>query len=270
MRIGLYCLLFLSSVWIAILTVGFFSGSECNRTNEPVVLACLTSNEIGDFLAGAFAPLAFIWLAFAVFIQARELKAQREELSLTRAEMKLSREVAEDAKEATRAQAEEARRSGDYFKKQTEILEYENLLRQQSEARRDYVSLCESEQNPTISHPSVTMKTFPPKVIVNGQEFNISSPSVFDVNIGTKIETFRTIFSQLKESIDFHINDSNDPDDIRKSIYDLDEIGSYHAEIYKNYITRLSEADARSLRIEERNVQIKLLGEIQNIIEDRS
>lgn len=30
---------------------------------------CLPLNELGDFFAGAFAPLAFIWLAVAVFIQ---------------------------------------------------------------------------------------------------------------------------------------------------------------------------------------------------------
>lgn len=46
--------------------------------------SCLTPNEVGDLLAGAFAPVAFFWVAAAVFIQSQELKAQRLELRETR------------------------------------------------------------------------------------------------------------------------------------------------------------------------------------------
>jgi hypothetical protein len=45
---------------------------------------CLKPNEVGDLLAGAFAPVAFFWVAAAVFIQAQELKAQRAELRESR------------------------------------------------------------------------------------------------------------------------------------------------------------------------------------------
>ncbi|WP_299924197.1 hypothetical protein [uncultured Pelagimonas sp.] len=41
-------------------------------------------NELGDFLAGVFAPLAFFWLGGTVFIQTKELAEQRKELSQTR------------------------------------------------------------------------------------------------------------------------------------------------------------------------------------------
>jgi hypothetical protein len=37
----------------------------------------LDLNEFGDFLAGAFAPLAFLWLVLAVILQSAELKDQR-------------------------------------------------------------------------------------------------------------------------------------------------------------------------------------------------
>lgn len=40
----------------------------------------VSSSELGDTLAGIFAPLAFVWLAGTVFIQSQELRAQREEL----------------------------------------------------------------------------------------------------------------------------------------------------------------------------------------------
>ena len=39
--------------------------------------SCLKLNEFGDFLAGTFAPLAFLWLVLAVILQSAELKEQR-------------------------------------------------------------------------------------------------------------------------------------------------------------------------------------------------
>ena len=39
------------------------------------------ANELGDFLAGVFSPLAFLWLIVGYFLQARELNLTREELS---------------------------------------------------------------------------------------------------------------------------------------------------------------------------------------------
>ena len=41
-------------------------------------------NELGDFLAGFFTPLAFGWLVYGYLLQSKELRLQREELALTR------------------------------------------------------------------------------------------------------------------------------------------------------------------------------------------
>lgn len=41
-------------------------------------------NELGDFLAGFFTPLAFGWLVYGYLLQSKELRLQREELSLAR------------------------------------------------------------------------------------------------------------------------------------------------------------------------------------------
>ena len=41
-------------------------------------------NELGDFLAGFFTPLAFGWLVYGYLLQSKELRLQREELTLTR------------------------------------------------------------------------------------------------------------------------------------------------------------------------------------------
>lgn len=130
-RTSLTVLVAVSGIWIGVMAWLFFQGVDCNRNQAPIVYNCMTANEIGDFLAGAFAPLAFLWLAFAFFFQSQELRLQREELEL-------SRQVAEEAKEAIKAQATEAQRSGDYFKKQTEFLENEDRIRKQTEAEQEF------------------------------------------------------------------------------------------------------------------------------------
>jgi hypothetical protein len=72
-------------------------------------LACKEINELGDALAGAFAPVAFIWLAGAVFIQSQELSETRDVMS---------QQVA-----ATLAQVVEMEASTTLLKAQTAILE---------------------------------------------------------------------------------------------------------------------------------------------------
>lgn len=140
-----------SLVYLGGLAFFFFQTAPCvpdwwGPQNPPegfvdTFIRCRTSNEVGDFLAGAFAPLAFLWLAGAVLIQSKELKAQKEELTLTRSEMAAMREVAT-------AQAAEARASKEFIGKQTEImqrqLEREQLddLHDEFEARIKTLAAC--------------------------------------------------------------------------------------------------------------------------------
>lgn len=83
---------------------------------------CLEPNAIGDFLAGVIAPVAFAGLASALLVQSRELAAQRKELVLTRQEFQLNRLVAQQQADATTAQAEESKRSAEYFALQADAL----------------------------------------------------------------------------------------------------------------------------------------------------
>ena len=50
-------------------------------------------NEMGDFLAGFFTPLAFLWLVVGYFLQKEELHLQNEELGLQREELKEARQA---------------------------------------------------------------------------------------------------------------------------------------------------------------------------------
>lgn len=134
-----------SAAWVALgVGVLWLSSSECDSDVQKAVISCLTANELGDFLAGFFAPLAFAWLAYAVVIQSKELSAQKEELRLTRKEMELTREVAIEAKDATRAQAEEARRSAELFGTQTKLMEENQQSERQARAHEDFEYLVSS------------------------------------------------------------------------------------------------------------------------------
>jgi len=106
----------------------------CHTASKPAWVSewfgCLTMNELGDFLAGAFAPLAFIWLAAAVLIQSQELKAQRTELMWTRLEFEKNREV-------MKAQV-------GYIGEQTKILEREQQTREDAERVRIFEAAVEN------------------------------------------------------------------------------------------------------------------------------
>ena len=78
---------------------------------------------MGSFISGSFAPLAFVWLIAAVFLQRDELAAQRQEL-------RQSREVAEQ-------QVNEAKKNVEYVGQQTEFLRQQNKLDMEMRADQD-------------------------------------------------------------------------------------------------------------------------------------
>ncbi|MGO7868105.1 hypothetical protein AB9E15_02505 [Rhizobium leguminosarum] len=91
-------------------------------------LSCISINELGDALAGAFAPVAFLWLAGAVFIQSKELEAQRQEL--------------DETQEVMREQVEEMRASTALLREQTDVIKKDQLRKDQEQADRDFEGLC--------------------------------------------------------------------------------------------------------------------------------
>lgn len=101
--------------------------SELIGPVAPSFLRCLSLNELGDALGGAVGPLAFLFLASALLVQAMELAAQRWELDQTQAVMREQLEVA-------RQQVAETRASTALFKEQTSILKREQELRERKEA----------------------------------------------------------------------------------------------------------------------------------------
>jgi membrane-bound lytic murein transglycosylase len=109
----------LSVVWL-VAGLGFLfisqAPSDCHESDR---ILCLAAGEFGSYLQGLFAPVAFIWLVAAVWIQSKELGHQREELRLTRTEFEYNREV-------MKSQAEEARRQAEFVGQQTEAIKKAN------------------------------------------------------------------------------------------------------------------------------------------------
>lgn len=173
-----------SIVWILAGVLVLVSSAGCETSPARAVIACLTANELGDFLAGVFAPLAFAWLAYAVVIQSKELAAQKEELRLTRKEMELTRKVAIEAKDATRAQAEEARRSAELFKSQTQLMEEGKKRDQEARSHDDFDHLVSSLYESILSAANMMI---PPEENYIRRSSGVSG---FRAALGSCIDTF--------------------------------------------------------------------------------
>jgi hypothetical protein len=104
-------------------------------------VSCRNTNEIGDFLAGSFAPLAFLWLVATVLIQSSALSKQSEELALAREEQGLMREETKLTRRALEAQLSEVQKNVEIAEKQLKIqsINLNNIEQKQNEA--DFESL---------------------------------------------------------------------------------------------------------------------------------
>jgi hypothetical protein len=75
----------LSAVWLILLwglVARFSLQAVLNRLHH---LQSMEPNEIGDFLAGAFAPIALVWLVATVWLQQKGLRESREQFQATEA-----------------------------------------------------------------------------------------------------------------------------------------------------------------------------------------
>ena len=79
-HIGIWVISGVSVLYIAIIFL--LRGSDAWR-----LLTTGDLNELGDFLAGFFTPLAFGWLIYGYLLQSSELSLQRKELELTREQL---------------------------------------------------------------------------------------------------------------------------------------------------------------------------------------
>jgi hypothetical protein len=91
----------LSAIW-TIRVFWLFYQDQYN----PYIHSSMPLNEVGDFLAGSFSPLAFFWLAYGYWMQNKELKNQLEEyranLELTKTGLRITEKSKKHTEEKER------------------------------------------------------------------------------------------------------------------------------------------------------------------------
>lgn len=102
----------ITSVWLATMAILFYWSSTQASQMKP--------NEWGDFFAGVFAPLAFLWLVLGYLQQGEELRLSTEALRLQAEELKNSVEQQRELVEVTRQQVESEREALAYERRQRE------------------------------------------------------------------------------------------------------------------------------------------------------
>ena len=139
-------------------------------------VACRQINELGDTLAGFFAPLAFLWLAGAVYIQSQELSAQRRELDETQDVMRQQLEVAKE-------QVEETRASTALFRQQTKILEFDHQKRREEAENKEFdadLNFVLSQAQGSRQEFRLNAYKFAPGILIDGKPaFEVHSNLLF-------------------------------------------------------------------------------------------
>lgn len=98
--------------WLATMTILFcWSNTQASQ---------MKPNEWGDFFAGVFAPLAFLWLVLGYLQQGEELRLSTEALRLQAEELKNSVEQQRELVEVTRQQVQGEREALAYERRQRE------------------------------------------------------------------------------------------------------------------------------------------------------
>jgi hypothetical protein len=104
-----------------IATVIYLIGITAVVWGKRDTLPALTLNELGDFTAGAFSPLAFLWLVVGYLQQGEELRQNTAALELQAAELKASVDEQKALVEISRDQLEHAQEAYRLARKQDEI-----------------------------------------------------------------------------------------------------------------------------------------------------
>ncbi len=102
--------------------------------NIGIYVDSMKLNSLGDFIAGIFSPLAFVWLIAAVLIQSKELKLQREANDENRTVMKQQAAAADEQAKFLGAQTAA-------MQDQTELLTKQMQIADQSAIRSHRLSL---------------------------------------------------------------------------------------------------------------------------------
>lgn len=116
--------------WIAIL-VAYLFGARTGLAFFDRILS-LSPENFGDFLSGAFAPLAFILLAYSVWIQQQELR--------------LTRDVMKDQEVALKSSSQSNLQLAEETRKQNEIEIASNKIQYFSMLINEFYNICKTQK----------------------------------------------------------------------------------------------------------------------------
>jgi len=178
----------LSASWLALAYRFLVHQFPCDSL---LLVSCIKqTSDWGDFFAGAFSPLAFIWLVLAVILQSMELKAQRHELALTRLEYRESRAVAQ-------VQSEESARQAEFIGQQTKILQRQEKLRLQENALAQFNAALEVLAARLVNYDHCWDFTLQAKTVIKVRLATYASQSDRRIVIGTSQEVRTAIREAL-------------------------------------------------------------------------
>ncbi|MCA3645048.1 MAG: hypothetical protein IOC54_14440 [Methylobacterium sp.] len=129
-RIVGYAVGIVSVGWIAIL-VAYLFGFRSGFASFDKILD-LSPDNFGDFLSGAFAPLAFILLAYSVWIQQQELR--------------LTRDVMKDQEAALKSSSHSNLQLAEETRKQNEIEIASNKIQYFSMLTNEFYNICKTQK----------------------------------------------------------------------------------------------------------------------------
>ncbi|MBL4835774.1 MAG: hypothetical protein JKY26_17625 [Pseudomonas sp.] len=94
-----------------LLTAAYFFFGFCVLGESLPKLNTMELNEVGDFLAGIFGPVALLWLVIGIILQSFELRSSRQALLLQANELKESVKQQRDLVQVTREQLSQESKS---------------------------------------------------------------------------------------------------------------------------------------------------------------
>ncbi|MBV7417923.1 hypothetical protein KW830_05580 [Comamonas sp. CMM03] len=159
--------------WIgALFTIAYLGGLAWLTHGRWPKLQELPLNELGDFLAGSFGPLAILWLVLGYFQQGIELRQNSEALHLQAAELKNSVEQQTILANVARSQLE---------------AELESLKEQREKAKREEI------ERKRRAQPSFTFS-------IGGSHGSESQHTIKIINYGHKCTNFRIFTIGISEN----------------------------------------------------------------------
>lgn len=212
-------------------------------------------NEVGDFSAGFFAPLGFLWFVIALFHQRRQIAMQAEELSLQRQELQETRKTLEAQRDEMAESARQAKAQAEALMSSFEIHRYQHLTSRISTAEIDIQNLLNRNiakffpDYDNVDNNPLTHRVLPYMCVdfyIEKINLKLSDGGYFYNTFVENILNSNELIHIIQEIIDKYNH-------IEKLIYNLDEKEKNNYTLYSEYAELNRVFSDLYRRVEERS-----------------